>query len=171
MPRLNQMHPLIVIALSVVVLFAPLLTIGGYGAWQEYTLHRDVTGHLKRAADANSVRLAKQELDTAIQGIRDRNLTEGETHILFPSPSQDLGFWFDNITSARQDLDKLDLEDDQLTTTNALMKLRETLLDENSITVPTNASVFPFVGIYHVFLTLSLLWTFGVAVFFGLTVD
>lgn len=102
-------------------------------------------GHLKRAADANTVDLAKEELRSALNYIENNGLTSGYTSILWRTPDEDIGFWYNNIKTAYQELDSV--PNDVLTRTNSLMKLRETLLDhgtsEDSITCPDGISKYP----------------------------
>ena len=49
-------------------------------------------GHLKRAADANTIELAKQELDIALSYLEREGMTEGYTSVLYKTPDEDVGF-------------------------------------------------------------------------------
>lgn len=110
------------------------------------------TGHIKRAADANTVDMAKKELDEAIEYLVENDTTKGYTSILWKTPDADVGFWFDNLSSSRDELSKVTPETSQLEKTNVLMKLRETLLDHeakgDSVTIPGGMSVFPYNSAY-----------------------
>jgi hypothetical protein len=104
-------------------------------------------GHLKRAADANTIELAAAELEQAIVYAEKHDLTKGSTHLLFATPDLDIGFWYKNISSARNELREVSPNASNLEKTNMLMKLRETLVDSGQsvhITVPDGIYVFPF---------------------------
>lgn len=122
----------------------------------------DVEDRLKRASDANTVEIAEQELDAALQGIDKHNLETGYTSILYRTPDEDLGFWYKNIVSAKKELAELPTESSPLEKTNVLMKLRETLLDNVSggmqVTAPDGISIHPYNTFYGVLGTLG--WLF-----------
>lgn len=69
--------------------------------------------------------------------------------MFFNLPSYDVGFWYKNLSSSLEELKQYEArEASQLEKTNALMKLRETLLDTTddgtSVTAPAGISVFPY---------------------------
>jgi hypothetical protein len=104
-------------------------------------------GHLKRAADSNTVETAQKELAVAIKYLEDHNMNQGYTSVLWKTPSEDVGFWYQNLKAAHAELSKVNSETTQLERTNILMKLRETLLDHGKdgdhVTAPDGISVFP----------------------------
>jgi hypothetical protein len=112
-----------------------------------YSFSIDCGGHIKRAADANTVELAKQELVTVIQYCDDHALTSGVVSIFLKQPKNDIGFWYKNISSSLNELNKLDSNATQLEKTNVLMKLRETLTDQGEnglcITAPNGITIYP----------------------------
>ena len=113
----------------------------------EVTWEQNVHGHLKRAADANTIQLAKEELETALKYVEANNITSGYTSIIWNTPDEDIGFWYRNLKESLAELEKCEAGcTTQLEQTNVLMKLRETLLDEGqsvSVTDPTGISIFP----------------------------
>lgn len=115
-------------------------------------------GHIKRAADANTIDLAKQELKTALVYVEDHKYTDGSTHLIFPHPSCDLGFWYTNLKASLKELEDSPSDAKQLEKTNLLMKLRETLLDQGErsvyVTVPPGITVYPNQWVY-------LIWGYG----------
>jgi hypothetical protein len=120
---------------------------------------RNCEGYLKRAADANTVEMAAKELDKALQYMESSNLKSGFTSVIYTTPDEDIGFWYNNITASRDELKKLDPKATQLERTNVLMKLRETLLDtgqKTSITAPSGISVYPYNCVLGALLILSL---------------
>ena len=108
---------------------------------------RFCSGYLKRAADANTVELAKTNLAMALSYAEDKGLSSGYTSIIYRTPDEDVGFWYNNLEAALIELDKIGADATQLEKTNVLMKLRETLLDQGkekiSVTFPEGISVFP----------------------------
>ncbi len=131
----------------------PLLTLIPLVIWivlrivADVTFDQDIGGHLKRAADANTVELARQELDIALKNMESRGCTEGYTSIVYRTPDEDVGFWYENITSSYLALGNLPPDTDALTISNELMKLRETLLDHKEsgekVTAPEGISIYP----------------------------
>ena len=103
--------------------------------------------YLTRAADANTVELAVQELETALNYIEANNLTDGYTSVIYKSPDEDLGFWYTNIKSAYEELKSIPDNATMMEKSNALMKLRETLLDNGEkgehLTIPPGIAVYP----------------------------
>lgn len=111
-------------------------------------LEQNCTGYLKRAADANTIEMAKKELKIAIDYIEANNLTNGYTSVLYRTPDDDLGFWYSNIKASYDGLCAIDQSTaTELETSNMLMKLRETLLDDGEdgakLTVPDGTSRYP----------------------------
>lgn len=109
---------------------------------------RNCEGRLKRAADANTVELASQELNSALGYLESNKLTTGYTSILYTTPDEDIEYWYQNLKKASEELSKVGPEATQLEKTNVLMKLRETLLDQGetgvSVTVPPGISKYPY---------------------------
>ena len=104
-------------------------------------------GHLKRAADANTIELAKQELNVALGWMEAEGLTEGSTYVFYATPNEDIGFWHTNTASSVKELESVNPEATQLEKTNVLMKLLETLLDHDNngdeVTAPPGISRYP----------------------------
>jgi len=126
--------------------------------------------YLKRAADANTVELAKGELAKAIDYAEKNNLTEGIVSIFLKNPANDIGFWYNNIKSAHYELDNLPEEASPLEKTNVLMKLRESLTDRGNnggtkVIYPTGISIHPGNVLYFWWCILS---SAGVCVFWTL---
>lgn len=116
--------------------------------YQGYLFEQACEGHLKRAADANTVDLAKQELKYALDYLDANDMTTGSSHILFKKPKHDIGFWYDNIKASYDELCGIDSTHSQLEKSNVLIKLRETLIDHtgeggDTVTVPPRISVYP----------------------------
>ena len=110
---------------------------------------RNCEGYLKRAADASSIERAREELEKVIVYAEKNGLTKGyTTAILWTEPSEDIGFWYENLKTAYKQLEKSNTETiSDLEESNLLMKLREVVLDQegngNSVTLPGGISIFP----------------------------
>jgi hypothetical protein len=115
----------------------------------------DCKAYLKRAADANTVELAKNELGKAIEYVEENKLTEGIVSIFLKNPANDLGFWYQNMKSAYEELENLEEDSSALEKTNVLMKLRESLTDSSdgdstSVITPEGITVYPNNVIYFI---------------------
>ncbi len=102
--------------------------------------------YLKRAADANTIEMAKPELNKAIEYLEYNNLTSGVVSVFLKNPKNDIGFFYENLKASQAELEKANPEISQLEESNLLMKLRETLMDEGEtvrVTYPAWISIYP----------------------------
>jgi len=129
------------------LLCIPFLCWAGVRIYRDITFGINCEGHLKRAADSNTIELAIQEMSIAVSYLEKEDITGGYTSILYKTPDADVGFWYSNLKSSLDELEKVKPEATQLERSNILLKLRETLLDHessgDSVTVPGGISVFP----------------------------
>lgn len=104
-------------------------------------------GHLKRAADANTVEIARTELQTAVDYLENTDRIQGYTSVLYKSPDEDVGFWYVNIKTALIELKELPPSASVADKETKLLKLRQTLMDKTQkgeeVTVPDGISRFP----------------------------
>ena len=131
--------------------------------------NQNCKGYLKQAADANTIELAIERLDKAIDYVELKDWTDGYTSILWRTEDENIGFWYKNIKASRTELEKA-LDSSQMEQTNVLMKLRETLTDNNEngtyITYPDGLWKYPhnmefaiFSWIIHILLIVMwILW-------------
>lgn len=103
---------------------------------------RDIGGHLKHLANANTVQLATENLDVAIKSVEDKGWTSGYTSILYQTPDEDVGFWYKNLKASRAELKDVNQQTSLLERTNVLIKLRGTL-NGGTMSAPQGISVFP----------------------------
>lgn len=133
--------------LLVVLLCVPLLMWGGVRTYKSITFNIEVTGHLKRAADANTVELAAKEMAAVVGYLEANSLTTGYTSVLYRTPDEDIAFWYTNLKDSLTELRAVRPDATQLEKSNVLMKLRETLLDQGEksahVTRPDGISVYP----------------------------
>ena len=108
--------------------------------------NQNCTGYLKQAADANTIELAIDRLDKAIEYAESKNWTDGYTSVLWKTEDENIGFWYKNLKASRVELEKA-LFSTQMEQTNVLMKLRETLTDNSEngtyITYPDGLWKYP----------------------------
>lgn len=150
-------------------LFLTICTFLCIAVWGIYivcgiTFNVNCRGHLKRAADSNTAEMAKQELDVALSYLEKEGLTDGYTSVIYKTPDEDIGFWYSNLKAASEELGAIDSNATILEKSNALMKLRETLLDQGekseTVTVPDGISRYPYNGILGTLMLISLLLVF-----------
>ena len=128
--------------------FIGLCLYGGIRCVSYIDYKQECGGHLKRAADSNTIPLAEKELAQALQYIEKNDLTSGYTSVVYRTPDEDLEFWHSNLVAAHKELQSIAPNATQLEKTNVLMKLRETLLDSvqhggQEVTAPEGISVYP----------------------------
>lgn len=152
----------LLIALCVIFAIIPIVV---YTAAIVKTIQMDANciSYFELAADANSVEIAEKHLTTGIEYLEANDMTSGTTKIFVNNPKYDIGLWYENLKSAQAQLQELKTRDDltDLEESNALMKLRETLLDESEVTHPLMISFYP----NHIswFWTNILIWLLWIA--------
>ncbi len=130
-----------------IALLLPLLGLAAFLVQQYVSFDIYCTGRLKRAADANTVELAKEELTAATSYLESRKMTTGYTSVIYQTPDEDVGFWYKNLKASLEELQKVAPNATPLEKSNLLIKLRETILDHHgseSVTEPEGISRFPF---------------------------
>ena len=157
-----------------VMLLFPVLLWAGLRIYNGIVYNIDCGGHIKRAADANTVELAIQEMKTVVAYLEARGMTSGYTSVLYRTPDEDIGFWYQNLKASLGELEKITPETTQLERSNILIKLRETLLDHGqsvSVTQPSGISIYPNNVAYAWFGWLGLVAAIGGAVLFIIGLD
>ena len=141
----------------------------------DINMDRNCMGHLKRAADASTIELAHQEMGIALAYLKNHQLTEGYTSVIYTTPDEDINFWYRNLATSQEELETaLNNKASQLEKSNILLKLRETLLDHGSsgseiLTRPEGISIYPYNTQVAFLLLTSLvvsLLCFGIGCFF-----
>lgn len=122
-------------------------------------------GYLEMAADANSVDIAEGHLTTAITYLEEHDLTHGYTKIFVYKPTNDIGLWYNNLKTAQYQLQEMikNADSNELEKSNMLMKLRETLLDEDGcLTLPMGIErAKEYTLTFWLNVTLCILWIGG----------
>jgi len=127
-----------------VVLILISIVIFGMRISKRIVFKQNVSGYLKRAATANTIQLAHEQLTKALDYLEAENLTSGYTSVLYETPDEDIDFWYRNLKASQIELKNLNSES-ALEKTNVLIKLRESLLsgEKGRVTVPQGLSVYP----------------------------
>lgn len=99
--------------------------------------------YLKLAADANDIAIAEKHLTAGITYLENNNLTSGHTKIIVYKPKNDIGMWYENLKTAQVQLQEMQTtEYTELEESNMLMKLRETILNNDGmLTHPDGISI------------------------------
>jgi len=124
--------------------------------YMDYTFNVNVADRLKRAADANTVEIAREEMTAVISYLEENNLTSGNTSFFFTRPQNDVKFWYENLSAATHDLKLISPDAQRVERTNTLMKLRETLLDGIDVTLPKYIQYHPNARLLVLMLTCSV---------------
>ena len=145
----------ILISLSI-MLFVSCL---GYGTYKAIVFDTQCKEYLSLAANANSIELARTNLDKAIQYIEQNQLTSGNTAFFIKGPSTDLTSWYANLKACQKEVWAMDVKKGTvLEETNLLMKLRESLMSEGLIIIPENIALYPNQLLYTIVLGCSMLF-------------
>ena len=150
-----------------VILILVSITICTFRISKGIEFKQNVTGYLKRAADANTIELAEEELTKVIDYLEANNLTSGYTSIFWQTPDEDIAFWYKNLKASQLELQNLESES-ALERTNVLIKLREPLVDvgeSTKVTVPDGLSVYPKNKQWAILMLIAML-----AGFFGVMI-
>ncbi|MEK6926457.1 MAG: hypothetical protein AABW50_04230 [Nanoarchaeota archaeon] len=156
---------------TMLFILAGVLTIS---FWYDFT--NNCEDYLKLAGDAPTVEKANEFLGKALGFLENNGLTSGNSAFFFKKPDADIGIWYNQIKGAYSTTQDI-LERmrnsaspvSQLEKDNALMKIREVVLDAGKngveVTVPAHISWFP-----HQLLMLFL-WTLSVGfIIFGFAI-
>lgn len=140
------------------LLIAFSLVVFGARISKKIQFKQNVSGYLKRAADASTIEIANEELTKVITYLETNNLTSGSTSMIWETPNEDIGFWYKNLKASQNELQNLKSES-ALERTNVLIKLRETLLDtgkRTKVTVPKGLAVYPNNKLWGFLITTAL---------------
>lgn len=133
------------VSLCIICIIVPIV-VYGVAIVKAVQMDANCISYFEMAADANSVELAEKHLTSGIEYLEENNLTKGSTEMFIYEPTDDLGFWYENLKSAQTQLQELNSKEEltELEESNALMKLRETLLSSSgSVTHPPMISFYP----------------------------
>lgn len=123
--------------------------------------YQNCSGRLERAANANTVEIAISELNAAINYVENHDYTNGYTSVIYKTPDEDVEYWYNNIYASREELMNLPDSTTTLEKTNALMKLRETLTDNDEgktiVVYPSGLAFYPHNLLWGIFKTIVII--------------
>ena len=164
------MKKFILIVLAAILFLTPFVV---WGHSYIKTIEFDVNcgDYLKLAADANSIDVAEKHLAKAVTYLETHNLTSGYTKVFYYKPTNDIGMWYENLKTAHTQLQEMQAtEYTELDQSNMLMKLRETILNDNgTLTHPQGISMVPYFTLLfwlNVILWLPC-WGFGIVIVYA----
>lgn len=156
----------LLIILCVICIIIPLI-VYGVGIVKTVKFNANCISYFQLAADANSVALAEKHLTSGINYLEQNNLTSGHTKIFVYKPTNDIGLWYENLKSAQLQLQELSKKEEltELEESNSLMKLRETLLNnEGTVTHPEGIMFHPsYASYFWIAIFIWMLWILAFA--------
>ena len=152
------------VALIVCAFIVPIICIV-----RGVVFNQNCGGYLEQAANANSVELALERLNVAIEYVEEHNMTDGYTSVLWKTESDNIGYWYRNLKTCQEELEAC-VNSSQLEKTNVLLKVRESLTDEGKdgtkLNTPDGISRYPNNALFGILNWVSLLmFIVGCAIF------
>lgn len=152
------------VALIVCAFIVPIICIV-----RVVVFNQNCGGYLEQAANANSVELALERLNVAIEYVEEHNMTDGYTSVLWKTESDNIGYWYRNLKTCQEELEAC-VNSSQLEKTNVLLKVRESLTDEGKdgteLITPNGISRYPNNALFGILNWVSLLmFIVGCAIF------
>lgn len=152
------------IALIVYAFIVPIICIV-----RGVIFNQNCGGYLEQAANANSVELALERLNVAIDYVEEHNMTDGYTSVLWKTEGDNIGYWYRNLKTCQEEL-KVCTNSSQLEKTNVLLKVRESLTDEGKdgteLITPGGISRYPNNALFGILNWVSLfMFIVGCAIF------
>ncbi len=147
-----------------------IAVVSGMGCVNAISFKSNIEDNLKLAGDAPTIERANVFLGNALKAIEARGLTSGNSALLFHMPTQDLGIWYQQIKGAQQttttiiEKEKSGIPVAQLERDNALMKIRETVLDQGestNVTAPENAWIYPYQWLFTILVVAMIVFLLG----------
>lgn len=122
-----------------------------------YTLDVNFYQHLKRATNANTIDIAREELTYAVSYLEENNLTSGNTSFFLNIPENDIEFWYINLNAALYEFNNIPDDATILEKTNILMKFKK--YGEN-YSQPFGISTYPYQKLYFLVGLISFFSSF-----------
>lgn len=143
--------------LFVIALITPVVFIV-----KSIQFNQNCEGYLKQAADANTVELALDRMNKAIDYIEANDLTHGYTSVIYRTEDENVEYWYTNLKACQKELQEGINSDSQLERSNILMKTRETLTDIGEdgtvMTIPKGISRYPNNTLFGILFAISMVY-------------
>ena len=130
-----------------------LLVYGGVRIYEWISFDINCGDRLARAAHANTISIARDELTVAVNYAKEHGMTTGYTSLCYYTPDEDVEFWYKNLTAALEKLKSFEgKEISPLEQSNVLLKLRESLRtngkDGSATIAPPGITIYPHNAFY-----------------------
>ena len=147
-----------------IIFTASLLTWTTVRIVKAVQFQNNCAAYESRAIGAPNIEIAKTELSYVINYAEKNNLTEGIVSIFFKNPKNDVGYWYGTLKATYKALEDFPTDAGQLSETNFLMRMHESL---EEVGVPSGITIYPHNAFYFWWSLLSLV---GAVVFWHLFV-
>jgi len=151
---------IILIALIVIT-----ITFLSFRIFSFVNFNANCANYLRVATNAGTIENATYNADIAINFLKNHNLDSGFTSTLYKTQDENLEYFFKNLTDTVTSMKNLPQNASELEKSNVLLKFREVLLDNNSLSIPTGISIFPF-NIHCAILGWMLFVTWSIVSFY-----
>ena len=133
-----------------------------------YGFANNCKDYLKLAGDAPTIEKADEFLGMAVSYIEKKQLTNGNSAYIFTTPTNDLKIWYGQVRGAKDTAESIikratqnPASVSQLERDNALMKIREVVLDNSqsgtSVTTPASITWFPYQWVMVIWWWITIL--------------
>jgi hypothetical protein len=149
---MNRKNLLLVVGIA---LCLPLVVFIGMRIYSEIRFDINCGEHMELASHASTTELALQEMEIVIAYAEREQATSGYTSVLWKTPNDDVGYWYQNLKSARDELRAVKSDTTQEARSQILLKLREVLTSKKGsegkmeIKVPDGIQRYPNNALYY----------------------
>lgn len=88
----------------IIMFLASLCIWAGVRFYASCKFDTTIDGYLDNYAESGTLEEAEKNLSLALEALEDRNLTSGQISIFFNNPNENLGIWYQNLVSSRDEL-------------------------------------------------------------------
>ena len=154
-----MMRKFLLVLLAIIIFLLPIGNFT-YTIIQNIKFNAQCSDYLKLSADANNLEIAEKHLSKAIDYLERKNLTSGYNKVFFYYPKNDIGLWYENLKSTQLQLQETIKKSNytELEESNMLMKLRETIIDDQHLTLPMGISITEHFNLIWWLNSLMWLW-------------
>lgn len=76
----------------------------GVRIYASFRFNTTIDGYLDNYAESGTLEEAEKNLSLALEALENRNLDSGQISIFFNDPNENLGIWYQNLVSSRDEL-------------------------------------------------------------------
>lgn len=84
--------------------FLSLCIWAGVRIYASFRFDTTIDGYLDNYAESGTLEEAEKNLSLALEALENRNLDSGQISIFFNNPNENLGIWYQNLVSSRDEL-------------------------------------------------------------------